>query len=170
MAEPVTIKSYTPTEWQDHYVERPQTYVVKENADGTITLVSMEGQIIKQGTPLNASNFNNMEAGITSAKEELAALNEAKAEAEDIFTVLQASNWSESGTMFVQTVNFNGLKESDTPIVDLIVGHVTGEEAKELFQEWAKVTRMNCGDGILTAYCYAEKPTKNITLQIKVVR
>lgn len=31
--------AYTPTDWKDHVVQRPKTFEVKKNADGTLTLV-----------------------------------------------------------------------------------------------------------------------------------
>ena len=52
---------YTPTEWENREVERPRTYIMTENADGTVTLTPSEGQIFSAGTPLDAGNLNKIE-------------------------------------------------------------------------------------------------------------
>ena len=49
------------TNWQDHSVEKPMTYTLTDNGDGTVTLVPEEGEIYRQGTPVNAENLNNIE-------------------------------------------------------------------------------------------------------------
>ena len=59
--------AYTPTDWKDHVVQRPKTFEVKKNADGTLTLVPSPGDVIQQGTPMSATNFNNAEQGILAA-------------------------------------------------------------------------------------------------------
>lgn len=53
--------AYTPTNWENREVERPRTYIMTENADGTVTLTPSEGQIFSAGTPLDASNLNKLE-------------------------------------------------------------------------------------------------------------
>lgn len=55
---------YKKTVWQDHVVEKPDTYREVQNADGTVTHTPAEGEIIQQGTPMSATNYNNMEDGI----------------------------------------------------------------------------------------------------------
>lgn len=62
---------YEKTNWVDHVVERNNTYAITENTDGTYTVVPEPGQVIQQGTSLNAENFNNMENGIEQAHEKL---------------------------------------------------------------------------------------------------
>ncbi|ALC92056.1 hypothetical protein AM500_21350 [Bacillus sp. FJAT-18017] len=52
---------YNKTLWKDRVVEKPMTYTMRTNADGTITLVPAEGQILEVGTPLTAVNLNNLE-------------------------------------------------------------------------------------------------------------
>jgi hypothetical protein len=53
--------SYTPTEWQDRIVEKPRTYHVQNNPDGTITLIPAPGTVIQEGTPVNAANLQPIE-------------------------------------------------------------------------------------------------------------
>jgi len=64
---------YKPKLWQDHVTEFENRYTESRNDDGTITHTPVEGEVIQQGTPQNAANFNHMEDGISNAGE-LAAL------------------------------------------------------------------------------------------------
>ncbi|MBQ0067568.1 MAG: hypothetical protein KBS60_05260 [Phascolarctobacterium sp.] len=64
---------YEPKLWQDHVTEYEDRYTESRNDDGTITHTPVEGEVIQQGTPQNAKNFNHMEQGISNATE-LAAL------------------------------------------------------------------------------------------------
>ena len=56
--------SYVRTFWKDRVVERPRTFTQVTNADGSITQTNAPGQVIEPGTPLNATNFNNLEEGL----------------------------------------------------------------------------------------------------------
>jgi hypothetical protein len=53
--------AYEPTNWENREVERPRTYIMTENADGTVTLTPSEGTVFVAGTPLDAANLNKME-------------------------------------------------------------------------------------------------------------
>lgn len=57
---------YNVLNWKDHAVSPGNTYKVKENPDGTITLTPA-GTIIQQGTNMSAVNFNNLETGVLAA-------------------------------------------------------------------------------------------------------
>lgn len=50
--------------WKDHVVERPRTYTEAENADGSKTYTPAPGEVLQQGTPQSATNFNTMEDGL----------------------------------------------------------------------------------------------------------
>lgn len=63
--------AYEKTVWKDHVVERPKTYRMVENADGTVTLVPVPGQVIQQGTALNAENLNHIEDTLAEHDETL---------------------------------------------------------------------------------------------------
>jgi hypothetical protein len=52
---------YTKTSWKDRIVERPLTFSMQNNADGTVTLIPSEGTIIATGTPITATGLNNLE-------------------------------------------------------------------------------------------------------------
>lgn len=58
--------------WQDHVTEFEDRYEETTNPDGTVTHTPVEGEVIQQGTPQNAKNFNHMEDGILAANEKAA--------------------------------------------------------------------------------------------------
>lgn len=53
--------AYTKTVWKDKVVEKPNTYSVVNNPDGTITLTPSTGTVVEAGTPLSATNMNKIE-------------------------------------------------------------------------------------------------------------
>ena len=65
---------YNRTEWQDHVTQYDNRYREQNNSDGTVTHIPVEGEVIQEGTPQNATNFNNMETGIFAANEAAAEM------------------------------------------------------------------------------------------------
>ena len=55
--------TYDPVNWKNRVVERPRTYHIQNNPDGTVTLIPAPGQVYEEGTPVNAANLNKMEQG-----------------------------------------------------------------------------------------------------------
>lgn len=58
------IDEYVKTNWRDHIVENPFAFLETTNQDGTINLEPKQGEILQEGTPVNARNLNHMEDGI----------------------------------------------------------------------------------------------------------
>jgi hypothetical protein len=58
---------YSKTTWKDRSVEKPLTFTLQTNADGTTTLIPAEGTIVEPGTAITSALLNNMEDGIASA-------------------------------------------------------------------------------------------------------
>lgn len=54
--------AYNPTIWTNREVEKPRTYIIIDNPDGTKTLVPAEGTVTEPGTPITAANMNNIES------------------------------------------------------------------------------------------------------------
>ena len=50
--------------WKDHVVERPRTYTEVLNGDGSKTFTPSPGDVIQQGTPQSATNFNTMDEAL----------------------------------------------------------------------------------------------------------
>ena len=74
--------AYTKNTWVDQDVERPKTYEVTNNQDGSITLTDSFGLVTELGTPVNAVNMNHIEDGIEDldllkADTDLSNLNDA---------------------------------------------------------------------------------------------
>lgn len=59
--------AYKQTDWLDHVTEYENRYAETTNPDGSITHTKVEGEVIQQGTPMSATNFNHMEEGIGAA-------------------------------------------------------------------------------------------------------
>lgn len=55
--------------WQDHVVEFPNRFKETNLGNGMVEEVPAPGEIIQQGTPQSARNFNNMEEGVFNANE-----------------------------------------------------------------------------------------------------
>ena len=53
--------TYTKNTWTDRSVERPLTFTMQTNADGSTTLIPSEGTIVTPGTPITADKLNNLE-------------------------------------------------------------------------------------------------------------
>ncbi len=58
---------YKATDWKDHVTEFPNRRTLVENPDGTVDVVKAQGELIQQGTPQSATNFNNIENGMVDA-------------------------------------------------------------------------------------------------------
>lgn len=56
--------AYKRNKWEDEVLEHPHRYKETDNGDGTITHVKEPGEIIEPGTPVNATNLNNIEEGL----------------------------------------------------------------------------------------------------------
>lgn len=53
--------AYSKTTWKDRAVQKPLTYTLQNNADGTTTLIPAEGTIVEPGTAITASTMNKLE-------------------------------------------------------------------------------------------------------------
>ena len=81
---------------------------------------------------------------------------------------IPAESWTSEAAPYTNTVTVNGLLAADTPIVDMIPSE-TYETAEAETEAYANIYRMVTADNQLTAYA-TEKPTVDISIQIKAVR
>lgn len=58
---------YNPTDWKDHVVQFPNRYRETTDEQGYVTHEEAPGEVIQQGTPMSATNFNKQEHGIAEA-------------------------------------------------------------------------------------------------------
>lgn len=56
--------AYTKTNWKDRNIQRPNTFNMVQNPDGTVILIPVPGTVSEVGTPVNASNLNKIEDAI----------------------------------------------------------------------------------------------------------
>lgn len=62
------------TEWKDHVTQYPNRRRLTTNPDGSTEVVKEQGEVIQQGTPQSATNFNNQENGIQDSHTAFAVL------------------------------------------------------------------------------------------------
>ena len=67
--------AYTKNTWVDQDVQRPKTYEVTNNQDGSITLTDSFGIVTEIGTPVNATNMNHIEDGIKANDTAITTIN-----------------------------------------------------------------------------------------------
>lgn len=63
--------AYNRTTWENREVEKPRTFTMANNPDGTITLTPAEGTIVNAGTPIIAENMNKIEEQLVVTDEHM---------------------------------------------------------------------------------------------------
>ena len=61
--------AYARKQWLDHVVQYPNRYRETSEGGNLVTEIPAPGDIIQQGTPQSAANFNNLEEGVVEANE-----------------------------------------------------------------------------------------------------
>ena len=56
--------AYQRKNWKDHTTTKPHTYREEVNGDGTVTHTPAFGDVVQQGTPQSATNFNAIEEAL----------------------------------------------------------------------------------------------------------
>ena len=82
--------------------------------------------------------------------------------------ILKASDWNSSAP-YTQTVNVEGIKDADNPIIDINMSDTTNNSAN-LLKAWMLVGRVATNNDSITAYCYEEKPEIDIVVNLMVVK
>ena len=81
---------------------------------------------------------------------------------------IPTEGWTGEAAPYTNTIAVTGLLAADTPIVDMIPSE-TYETAETEIEAYANIYKMVAADNQLTAYA-TEKPTVDISIQIKAVR
>lgn len=78
------------------------------------------------------------------------------------------TNWTGTSAPYTQTVNVNGMTSNARP---LICPNYSSDNATAIAEQkaWNKIGKILVGNGTITAYCFEEKPTTAINLQIEVM-
>lgn len=88
----------------------------------------------------------------------------------DVTVAFPASGWSGTAP-YTQTAAAPGLLATDENCpADVDMSGATADNFSSLLGSWFAVGRLTTGNGALTAYCYGEKPTVDLTVHVKVVR
>lgn len=66
--------TYIKNVWVDQEVERPKTYEMTNNSDGSVTLIDSFGLVLEMGTPVSADNMNHIEEGIENNDQRITIL------------------------------------------------------------------------------------------------
>ena len=120
----------------------------------TTRTISLTGDVI------GSANFDGS-AGIS--------INTTVSASNYYHVTFKASNWSSSAP-YTQTVSVSGIKSSDNPIADINMSAATSSNSADLLGAWMLVGRIATADGKITAYCYEEKPTVDISVNLMVVK
>lgn len=143
--------AFEPILWKDRQIERPNTFTLKNNPDGTYTLIPVPGTIFEQGTALSAQTLNLMQNKI---KEEFNAVNMHFADIETEFDqavgnltvdseVILARNSSVKGTTFPVIDNRFESLEGDTYLA--MTNLVTNGDFSNGTTGWSSIDAVNNG-------------------------
>ncbi|MBD2861592.1 pyocin knob domain-containing protein [Paenibacillus oceani] len=113
--------AYTPITWKDRAVEKPRTYTIQDNGDGTVTLIPAPGTVYEGGTPVNAGNMNHIEQGIAAAWDHANRIAEDLLPAGTDFNIV-----TKSGFYRIQEGNYNAPPGSDWGT--MVVTHKPGTD------------------------------------------
>ena len=164
--------SYTKNTWIDQDVERPKTYEVTNNQDGSITLTDSFGLVTELGTPVNAVNMNHIEDGIDGCAIRKHNLTETFALGE---WVLGGTGDDEGIYKSLIANNVGNAVTDDTKWEKVKMGGASGRNVGEIIQSSLPLTDagLHLLDGSLLQYgiykefidyianLYAENPNAN---------
>lgn len=98
-------------------------------------------------------------------------VNSRLAEIDDLFKVYTATipvgGWNGSSAPYTQTVVVEGIKNTDTPVIDAILSSNT-ETALQESDSWGYVSKITTNNNSITATCLEYKPEVSINIQIKL--
>ena len=129
-----------------------------KNADGTWSIV---------GVPTDAVKYVSQvltEAQKAQARENIGAAKQATT----LTFTLTSSGWNNASGTYVQTVNLSSLTKVDHVLATVVLSD-TVETAKAQQEAWNKISRISLASGSITAYCFEEAPTIDITIRLEVL-
>lgn len=141
--------TYERINFVDQSVERPRTYEMTHNADGSITLTDSFGLVDELGTPINADTMNHLEDGIAAVAIRKYSLNETYALGEWVLATV------ENETNFYKSLKDNNLGNplTDTNYWEVVkIGSGASREVGEFVTGFWSASHvpenlLYCGDG-----------------------
>lgn len=112
-------------------------------------------------TTTQGQNISSLQSNISTINSELSTKAERY-----IYNSTLNTTWSGSAAPYTQTIAISGILSTDTPHITPVYGSNIEDE----IQAWSLVTRATTANGSITFYCYGDKPTISLNLQIEVIR
>lgn len=175
------------TDYKDDAYEGKRKYLLIDNGDGTYSLDDVTDYKVI-GDFFNSFDVNSINTAVNANTQGLITerettdeqINETNQKVDSVdkkandlkkvqYVTFSASKWSSSAP-YLQTVNVDGIKESDEPIISLYLQK--GESASlsdSKSESYGYVNGGITGNGTLTLYCNIFKPTSDFTVLIKGV-
>ena len=127
----------------------------------SISSLQSEVSALNQSVTTQGQNISTLQSNISTINSELSG--KAK---RYIYNSTLNTTWSGSATPYTQTVSISGILSTDTPHIIPVYSNNVEDEV----QAWSMVTRATTSNGSITFYCYGDKPTISLNLQIEVIR
>ena len=87
-----------------------------------------------------------------------------------MYTATLGTSWTTySSDSYKQTVTVSGIKYTDKPVIG-VVQTTSVVTNRTLLENWALVSRITTANNSITAYCYGDKPTVSLPIQILCTR
>ncbi|MCM1220972.1 MAG: hypothetical protein NC548_41450 [Lachnospiraceae bacterium] len=145
----------------------PKTYkVVHEDHNGNQYLYGSDATI----SAFDPTNEKSMAAtNLQDAVHEVNEKAEGKAMTATLDTTIRASAFTGKTAPYIQTITLEGVLETDTPLIGAVYDASTdlALRQQEAFSCIAKIETRN---NQLVVYCFEDKPTVDIPIQVKIVR
>lgn len=157
-----------PRLFKDMVVDEPDSVarVNLINRDGSVALhevsVELASPVVQQGDSWGAKEANLLLQIDDDGVPVLLAATERTQ------TATLGERWSGNGP-WTQTVEVEGMLESDNPMVDILLSGSEQADTARL-RDWGLVSRITTVEGGITATCYESVPSVPLPIQIKVVR
>lgn len=114
------------------------------------------------------------ETGMTAdnmqdAVHELNEKAEGKAMTSTLETIIKASAFTGKTAPYIQTINLDGILETDNPYIGAVYD-AKAELALRQQEAFSCIAKVETRDNQLIVYCFEDKPTVDIPIQVKIVR
>ena len=144
----------------------PNLYKVREQtASGDVILYHSSADIVM----LDENKVHGLGDNLETAMKTLNDKAEGKANTTTLKATIKASAFTGGTSPYKQTISVKGILDTDNPIAGVLYDEDT-EIALKQREAWGNVSRIKCNKDSITVYCYEDKPTTDVPIQLKVVR
>lgn len=131
-------------------------------------IVEVETNSIQRATELQQIMDSRTEE-LTNQLTKIGSSTDGKAELIELKSNIPLSGFKETMAPFTQTIQVQGVLESDIPIIGLNPTGDVSAIAKQI-DSWCSVSRIQTLDGKLVITCLESKPSIDLPIQIKIIR